>query len=89
MVVLAAATAVTVLGRALLSRLLLLRLRRDVAALNRGDHRPLLARHAEDAVLIFNRGDHRWSGEHHGKAACENWGSRPSRETGPVGIGRG
>jgi ketosteroid isomerase-like protein len=54
---------------ALLSRVLLLKLRRDVRALNAGDHRPVLSNYARDAVLRFNEGEHRWAGEHRGKAA--------------------
>lgn len=60
-------------ARALLPRLLLVKLRRDVRALNAGDHRPLLSAYADDAVLVFNRGDHRWSGEHRGKAAIDRF----------------
>lgn len=56
-------------GRALLARLLLIRFRRDVRALNAGDPAPILANFAEDAVLSFNDGSHRWAGEHTGKAA--------------------
>ncbi len=60
-------------GRALLRRLLLLKFRRDVAKLNGGDYRPLLAGYAQDAVLHFNEGDHRWAGEHRGKPAIERF----------------
>jgi ketosteroid isomerase-like protein len=56
-------------ARALLSRVLLLKLRRDVRALNAGDIEPLLSGFAPDAVLRFNDGEHRWAGEHRGKAA--------------------
>jgi ketosteroid isomerase-like protein len=56
-------------ARALLSRALLLKLRRDVRALNAGDIEPLLSGFAPDAVLRFNDGEHRWAGEHRGKAA--------------------
>jgi ketosteroid isomerase-like protein len=56
-------------ARALLSRALLLKLRRDVRALNAGDIEPLLSGFAHDAVLRFNDGEHRWAGEHRGKAA--------------------
>jgi ketosteroid isomerase-like protein len=55
--------------RVLLSRVLLLKLRRDVRALNAGDHRRVLSNYAQDAVLRFNEGEHRWAGEHRGKAA--------------------
>jgi ketosteroid isomerase-like protein len=60
-------------GRALLSRLILLKLRRDVRRLNAGDHRPLLSGYAEDAVLHFNEGPHRWSGDHRGRPAIERF----------------
>ena len=60
-------------GRALFSRLALLKLRRDVTRLNGGDYRPLLSGYADDAVLHFNHGPHRWSGEHRGKAAIERF----------------
>jgi len=60
-------------GRFLLRRGLLAKLRRDVARLNGGDHRPLLAGYAADAVLRFNPGDHRWAGEHRGKPAIERF----------------
>jgi ketosteroid isomerase-like protein len=56
-------------ARALLSRALLLKLRRDVRALNAGDVEPVLFSFAPDAVLRFNDGEHRWAGEHRGKAA--------------------
>jgi ketosteroid isomerase-like protein len=62
-----------VLARSLAVRLALLKLRRDVRALNAGDYRPLLAGYAEDAVLRFNEGEHRWAGEHRGKAAIERF----------------
>jgi ketosteroid isomerase-like protein len=60
-------------ARALQSRVLLLKLRRDVRALNAGDHRPVLSNYAQDAVLRFNEGAHRWAGEHRGKAAIERF----------------
>jgi ketosteroid isomerase-like protein len=63
----------TIVGRAILSRLILLKLRRDVRRLNSGDYQPLLAGYAEDAVLRFAEGPHRWSGEHRGKAAIERF----------------
>ncbi len=56
-------------ARALVSRVLLVKLRRDVRALNAGDIEPVLANYAPDAVLRFNDGDHRWAGEHRGKVA--------------------
>lgn len=58
-------------ARALLVRALLLKLRRDVSSINRGDYAPLLRGYADDAVLVFNDGTHRWAGEHRGKAAIE------------------
>ena len=60
-------------ARALLHRLLLRQFTHDVAALNAGDYRPLLANYAEDAVLHFNDGAHRWAGEHRGRAAIERF----------------
>jgi len=68
-----AAAALTLAGRALLVRLALAKLRRDVRALNGGDYRPLLANFAEDAVLHFNDGEHRWAGVHRGRAAVERF----------------
>jgi ketosteroid isomerase-like protein len=56
-------------GRALLCRALLLKLRRDVRALNAGDIQPLLSNFAHDGVMRFNDGAHRWAGEHRGKVA--------------------
>lgn len=58
-----------ILARIALVRALLGKLRRDVAALNAGDHRPLLSGYAKDAVLVFTEGDHRWSGTYVGRAA--------------------
>ena len=57
------------LARAVVHRLLLAKLRRDVAALAAGDHRPLLDGYAEDAVLVFTEGEHRWSGTYTGREA--------------------
>ncbi|MDQ3631423.1 MAG: nuclear transport factor 2 family protein [Actinomycetota bacterium] len=65
--------AVAFAARSGLRRGLLAKLRRDVARLNAGDHGPLLAGYADDAVLRFNSGDHRWAGEHHGKPAIERF----------------
>lgn len=45
-------------------------IRRNVAALNRGDPDPLLASYAADAVLVFP-GTSSWGGEHKGRAAIE------------------
>jgi ketosteroid isomerase-like protein len=56
-------------ARALLSHVLLCKLRRDVHALNAGDERRVLSNYAQNAVLRFNEGEHRWAGEHRGKAA--------------------
>lgn len=58
-----------VAARALLHRVLLLRLRRHVRALNEGDFAPMLSNYAQDALLRFNEGEHRWAGEHRGRAA--------------------
>ncbi len=60
-------------ARTLLTRALTLKFRRDVRSLNDGDHGPLLAAYADDAVLHFNEGPHRWSGEHRGKAEIERF----------------
>jgi ketosteroid isomerase-like protein len=60
-------------GRALLTRLLLMKLRRDTARLNAGDYHALLAGYADDAVLHFNEGPHRFSGDHRGKPAIERF----------------
>ena len=60
---------VFILLRIAVLRLLLVKLRRDVATLNAGDHRPLLAGYAKDAVLVFTEGDHRWSGTYVGRDA--------------------
>jgi ketosteroid isomerase-like protein len=61
------------LMRAVLIRVLLIKLRRDVARINEGDYGPLLAGYAEDAVLLFNDGPHRWAGEHRGRARIERF----------------
>jgi ketosteroid isomerase-like protein len=66
---LAAGAGGAVAARALVTRLLLVKLRRDVRALNAGDIQPLLSNYARDAVLRFNEGEHRWAGEHRGKDA--------------------
>jgi ketosteroid isomerase-like protein len=52
---------------------LLFKLRRDVGRLNAGDHEPLLAGFADDAVLHFNEGSHRFSGVHRGRPAIERF----------------
>ncbi len=59
----------TLAARMLVSRVLLLKLRHDVRALNAGQIEPVLANFAPDAVLHFNDGEHRWAGDHRGKAA--------------------
>jgi len=64
-----AAAGAALTARALVSRALLFKLRRDLQALNSGDIQPLLSNYAEDAVMRFNEGAHRWAGEHRGKAA--------------------
>jgi hypothetical protein len=56
-------------ARTAVARLLLIKLRRDVGALNAGDLQPVLSNYGEHAVLRFNDGEHRWAGEHRGKAA--------------------
>lgn len=68
-----AGCALATAARAALPHVLLVKLRRDLDALNAGDHRPLLANYADDAVLRFNEGAHRWSGEHRGKPAIERF----------------
>lgn len=60
-------------AKTLSSRLVLLKLRRDLRALNAGDHRPLLAGYAPDATLRFNDAEHRWAGEHRGREAIERF----------------
>lgn len=55
----------------MLPRLVKLKFERDVERLNAGDHGPLLAGYAEDAILHFNDGAHRWAGEHRGREAIE------------------
>lgn len=59
--------ALLVVLRLVLKHALLFKLRRDVAALNAGDHQPLLAGYAKDAVLVFTEGDHRFSGTYNGR----------------------
>jgi ketosteroid isomerase-like protein len=59
--------------RRLFAAALLMKLRRDVRALNAGDYGPALAGYAEDAVLVFTEGTHRWAGEHRGRAAIERF----------------
>jgi ketosteroid isomerase-like protein len=45
-------------------------IRRNLAALRRGDPGPVLAGYADDAVLVFP-GNSSWGGEHRGKPAIE------------------
>jgi hypothetical protein len=60
-----------------LLRRILLRLRRDLSAINAGDHRPLLSGYSHNAVVRFTDGDHRCAGEHRGReaidASCRNF----------------
>ena len=60
-----------ILARTGLRRAMLIKLRRDLAALNAGDYHPLLASFADEAVLVFASGTHRWAGQHHGRASIE------------------
>jgi ketosteroid isomerase-like protein len=62
-----------VLLRIAFARLLLVKLRRDVASMAAGDHRPLLKGYAKDAVLVFTEGDHRWSGTYRGRDEIESF----------------
>ena len=65
-----------ILLRIALVRLLLVKLRRDVAALNAGNHRPLLAGYAKNAVLEFNDTIPRWAGNrgrHEGRDAIDTF----------------
>jgi ketosteroid isomerase-like protein len=73
MLLFTAGVAGAITARKLLVRVLLLKLRRDVEALNAGNYEPLLAGYAPDAVLHFNEGPHRWSGEHRGKPAIASF----------------
>ena len=70
---LAAGALGAVAAKRLLTRAILLKLSRDLRALNAGDYRPLLASYADDAVLLFDDGEHRWAGEHRGKPAIERF----------------
>jgi len=63
----------TILARTLFTRLLLIKLRRDVRSLSAGDYRPTLSNYARHAVLCFNDGEHRWAGEHRGRGAIERF----------------
>jgi ketosteroid isomerase-like protein len=64
-----AGAAGTLAARMVVSRVLLLKLRHSMRALNAGNIEPVLANFAPDAILHFHDGAHRWSGEHRGKAA--------------------
>jgi ketosteroid isomerase-like protein len=55
-------------GRALLSKAVLAKFRRDVKRLNEGDYHPVLSAYSDHAVLHFNEGQHRWSGDWHGRS---------------------
>ncbi len=57
--------------RGLFIQLLLVKFRRDVATLNKGDFKPLLKSYAKDAVLVFSDAEHRWTGTHRGRAEIE------------------
>ena len=46
--------------------------RRNIEALGRGDHTPLLRGYTDDAVLVFP-GDSSWSGEHRGRDAIDSF----------------
>ncbi len=69
----AGGAAAAIAGRAVLARMIRASFVRDVRRLNEGDHRPLLSRYAQDAVLHFHEGPHRWSGEHRGIEAIERF----------------
>jgi ketosteroid isomerase-like protein len=58
-----------VCAKAIFTRVVLFKTRRDFGALGRGDYEPALASFSENAVLHFNDGAHRWAGDHRGKAA--------------------
>jgi ketosteroid isomerase-like protein len=60
-------------AQAILRRVLLMKFRNEVRALNGGNFLPLLSNYAPEAVLRFNQGPHRWAGEHRGKAAIERF----------------
>lgn len=60
-------------ARTLLRKGLLVKFRRDVRALGKGDYGPILAAYADDASIHFNEGDHRWSGVHRGRAQLERF----------------
>ena len=68
-----AGAAAAVGTRALLTRVLLLKLRSDISRLNAGDHEPLLAGFADDAVLRLNEGSHRFSGVRRGREEIDHF----------------
>jgi hypothetical protein len=68
-----AGAAAAIAARAALTRVLLMKFRRDVRALSAGDYGPVLAAYAESSAISFNDGAHRWAGEHRGKAAIERF----------------
>lgn len=68
-----AGVAVAIGARALATRALLFKLRRDVARLSEGDLGPMLAAYHDEAVLHFNDGPHRWAGKHRGRAAIKRF----------------
>ena len=47
-------------------------IRRNIAALGRGDHAPLLKGYADDVVLVFP-GESSWGGEHRGRDGVERF----------------
>ena len=69
----AAGAALAIGGRALIPQGLLLKFRRDVRRLDRGEYSTLLKAYGDDAVLHFNHGDHRWAGDWAGKANIERF----------------
>lgn len=68
-----AGLAVAVIARSLLVRLLLFKFRCDLAALNAGDHTPLLAAYSDDVILHFHDGDHRFAGDWIGKPGMDRF----------------
>ena len=60
-------------AKPLLRRLLLAKLRHDVARLNAGDRSALLRAYADDFVLHFADGDHRWAGDWVGRQGMDRF----------------
>jgi ketosteroid isomerase-like protein len=60
-------------ARALVPRMVLAKLGRDLARLNAGDYTSLLGAYADDAVLRFHNGEHRWAGDWRGKAGLDRF----------------